>query len=581
MNENASFARKKFHGLIGVSMISVGVWFLLLLADTMVVGNLVGSDGIAGIGAVIPVLTFGSFLSTLICCGAEYQFVRYIGAFRKDRASEIVGMATMAAIAVGVALAVGMMAFRDAYFDWAGLTGSIRMQAVAYWKWKTIAVGLMPVVYLLEHMVYADVDETVIMVGNLLDIGLNITLSVLLVRKFGTAEGAALGSLLATIACVLVECTHFLRKSNAVRFKPYFSFRDFAGMIAKSLTDSSVYACWALALAILNAFIAAHFGEKHLVLATLAFQAIELSIVFDGLGEAYVPIGGMYAGEGNFPALRSLVSHYWKVSVVVGIMVGAAIFLFPQAVLFLFGIDDPVLVDCGIRMLRRLALVMPLMSLLLMATSHYLIMDYVVLPVVVTVAKDFVAISAFPVLFGLLFGLDAMWLGFPAGYAVTGVLMFAFLRLSNRREWPWLIPVDDGTIFNRSFRTDSARQIVSVRDQVDGFLAALGVDDSVRVKAMLLVEELTMLAREKNGRKSVTAEISVMRKPTDVRLVIRDTGRILDDQSVEELVDSFRGQFVVSVMRSNVRHQYQTTVSCNRREFYLPITARMQEGDRR
>lgn len=549
-------------------MISVSVWFLLLLADSIITGNLIGAEAISGIAVVIPFISSASFISAMISCGAEILVSRYIGAFDKKRAAGIAGMAAICAIVSGALMALVMYFIRDVYFDWTGISGAVRLQAAAYWKWQVAVVGAMPLCYLVEHLVYADGDETASEAGSVVNIVLNIALSVFLVKKLGTAEGAALGSLVATIADISVESVHFFRKSNSISFRCYFNIKDFFEMLGLSLTDSIVYICWGATLAVLNTFVVGRFGEDCLPVVALAFEALEISVVFDGLGEAFKPVAGMYCGERNYSALRKIVSGYFKMSLFTGLAAFALILVCAPFIPRMFDISDPGIYSHCVRMIAIMSFAMPFMSVLLMMTSQYLVMRRIALPVGVTIFKDFIAITLFPVLFGLAGGIDWMWVGFPAGMAVVTVGVLVWIRLRYADGWPWLLPPDDGRIFNLSF-TVNKETVISARDEIEKFMRTQGASEAQIVKAMLIVEETLMLVLDRNHFKKVVAETTVINKGTGFTLVTRDTGDIMDLTTGEDVAGDFRGFFVASLMKSQDDKTYLPAVNCNRTEYSI------------
>ena len=142
-----------------------------------------------------------------------------------------------------------------------------------------------------------------------------------------------------TMTAVLAVCgVHFCRANNHLKFRRYFSSRDLRETIAASLADSTIYLCWGLLILIVNRFALDLFGQALLPVVALAASVVEFSIVFDGVGEALIPLGGMYDGEGNRPALRELAGHSAFVATVEGAVCGAAFFVLAPLVAAAYGI---------------------------------------------------------------------------------------------------------------------------------------------------------------------------------------------------------------------------------------------------
>ncbi|MBO7721572.1 MAG: hypothetical protein J6T01_04105 [Kiritimatiellae bacterium] len=581
MTGGVSFARTEFRKLLKASTASVVVWFLMLVSDSIIVGHLISTDAIAGIGVVIPFVTTGFFFSSLIACGAAILFSRHQGAFDSRRAATATRTAFAAAAVTGALLAGTMYLIRDAYFDWVGIGAAVRVHAASYWRWQTAILGIMPVSYLIEHLVTADGDESASIMASVGNVVFSVTLSFAFVLWTKSAGGAALGALIGTLVDDAIEASHLWKATNGVSFRPGFDFGEFREILTLGLVDALVYVFWAAALAILNAFTVAKFGERYLPVVAIAFEALQISVVFDGIGEAYKPVAGMYAGEGNAPALRSLTRDYFRLALGAGAVCGAVCFLAAPVMPAVFDIDDAAVAGEVTVMFRWVSLAMPLMSVLLMMTSTHLVAGRVLLPVAITFLKDFAAIAALPVLFGLIAGGDAasgvhagmgaMWAGFPAGFVISLAAVLVAVKLLRPDRFPWLLPDDDGSTLNISLAMDTADSVVTARDRAAAFLGERGIGRKDVVKAMLVIEETLMLTLERNRGSRTVAEISVSVKNGSARLVTRDTGRI-SDVALEDTPDSFRAVFVNAMMQGIVGFSYLATLNCNRCEYIVART---------
>lgn len=528
---NLDFCRRKFAGLLGTATLMMAVAFVVVLSDTLIVGNLVGETGIAGVSTVVPVISLAACLGCLVGCGAVLVFTKAMGACDERRAREVFSLSLAFAVSLGLALLLAMAFGRDAFLDWMGVTGEVRRQAAAYWRWEVGVVPLTPLVFLLKMLVYADGDEAVSNGAVLMQIVCNILLSVALVRQLGTVEGASLGTFVTTLALLAVLSCHFFRRTNHLRLTRRVRFGALGAMLKLSVTDASVYLCWGALLAVQNKFVIARFGEECLPLVALAANAMEFSIVFDGVGEGLTPLGGMYAGERNAPALAALARHSSKVALVEGVVFGFLVWLGAPLVPRFYGIGDG-LMPAAVRLVRIVAVAMPFMAVLMMATSQFLVMGAVRLALLTSVLKDFLSPAVLTVALGLLGGLDAMWWGVPAAFALSFVVVFGVIRVrAGGALFPWLVPPPDGSVrnFSLSARTDAPQ---ALGEAVAAFLAGRGVPAATVERASRLAAGVAGFVRGWNARRRVALESSVFVGSAEVRLVVRDTGRLFDENDL-------------------------------------------------
>ena len=554
-----TFVRRLFNRMLVVATLTMSVNYVVMLSASVVVGNLVGADGLAGVNTCTPVFGVASFLASLLSVGTALVFSRAMGAFDARRAASVFSQSLSLAVLLGAAIYVAMWLGEDAFLDFTGVTGAVRREAEAYWRWQSVVLALTPSVLLLEALVYADGDVVVAALAGVLHVAGSVGLAVLFTMRTGDAGGAAAGTAL-TMAVVLAACAlHFLRRHNHLRWRLRPSWRDFGATLSASLADSTIYLCWGVLILVVNTFTVTHFGQGLLPVVALAASVVELSIVFDGVGEALIPIGGMYDGEGNRPALRELARHSAWVATAEGAVAGVILFVLAPQVAMAYGLraDAAALLPEAVAMIRSLGIAMPFMGLLMMANTHFLVVHHVPFAVSVTVMKDLVLPCAGALALGLAFGSRGMWIGFAVGYAAAAAYPFLAVRLRyGRALYPWLIARDDGQSVDFSEVLANGSPVRIGRRTAD-FLGRRGVSAAVAAAAADLVQAACEATSEANAAHRVTVEVFLSCEADSVRLVLRDDGRAQDVNAAigaAERVASFR---------------YLNTLGCNRTEYRL------------
>lgn len=555
-----SFVKMKFNRMLVIGTMTMAVNYIVMLSGAVIVGNLVGADGLSALNVCTPVFGGASFLASLLSVGTALVFSRAMGAFDEQRAARVFSHAMVVAIGLGAAIFVAMWFGETAFLDLTGVTGVVRWQAESYWRWQMIAMTLLPSVLTLEALVYADGDGVVALLAGGLHVMGAIGLSLYYTWREGDAGGVSLGTAL-TMMAVLVACSaHFCRRDNHLRFRGGSPFSDLREILSGSLADSTIYLCWGVLILIVNRFAVAEFGQGLLPVVALATSVVEFSIVFDGVGEALIPVGGMYAGEDNKPALRALANHSALVATAEGVACGTVLwFLAPQiAVWYGFRGESAAFLSEAVSMARTLAFAMPFMGLLMMMNTHYLVVGHVSFAVSVTVMKDFICPCAGALSLGAVFGVRGMWIGFVAGYAVAAAYPFLFVLVRHGRgRFPWLIARDDGRSIDFTVRL-TERSLSAATDRIAECLNGHGVFGAVvgRVKSVLAdVGAATIGA---NRRRVVCEYFVSLEEKGVVRVVVRDNGRMAD---AEIRLSEIEG----------VACRHLNAIGCNRTEYRFDI----------
>jgi len=556
-----SFIRRKFNAMLGVATVTMAVNFLVSLTGSLVVGNLVGAEGLAGFNVCSPVFAVAGFTAALLSVGSGLVFSQAMGAFDERKASGVWTQTACIALGLGLATGLLMLVGGGLYMSFNGVTGEILRQAQSYWHWLTLQLTLSPLVLLMMAMIYADGDSLVATLAGVAYVGGTLLFSVFFTWLFGTAGGVSCGTSLAMVCVLALASTHFLRKNNHLRFVRYFSLKDLGSTLMNSAPDATIYLCWGVVIFVVNCYVVSVLGRQEmLAVVALGASVVQFSIVFDGVGEAIVPLGGMYAGEGNGPALRKLANYSALVAVVEGFVCGAAACVFAGWICPLYGFrgENAALLPDAVRTMRTLALSMPFMGFLMMANTHYLVARHPIFAVSVTVMKDLVCPCLMIIPCATIWGFEGIWIGFSVGYVLAAAYPFAFVRMRYGKDlFPWLVPSDRGRILDFSVRL-TKEELIRARDRIGDFLCAHGISARIARRVMLTVEDSALATLEGERRGSVIAEYAVfLDEPGFVRLVTRDTAKARDVNGAMPYLVAF------------AKSRYLNTLNCNRSEYYF------------
>ena len=562
------FTQKKFHSLLLTSTFTMVVECLILLSDTVVVGHLIGEDGISGINMVTPIFSVVAFVSMLIGMGTVYRFTHEMGRFNKDRADRLYGQGIILAVGMGVILFLIVTLGESMYFHFMGPSAEVLKWAKDYYRFFRFTVLLYPLYTYLAEMVYADGDEAACLASYVAQIGGNIVLSIFLCMKMGTA-GASLGTLIGTIMSLLIVSTHFFKKKCALKFVPHFNLKDVVEVCTYSIVDAGLYLFWGILSMVMNKVFISQFGDHYLPVLSVLISLIELTIIFDGIAEAVTPLFNLYNGEKNQTGIRRLMRTATRTCLVEGIIYTVLLFVGARMIPLLFDITDPELVRISMTAIRIFTPTAILTALLFLYTSYYLMMEHIGPAFFIVAMKDL----GFPVLFALIlshpFGMHGVWIAFlisPAAALLLGILVS--LKLYGRKKFPLFLDTEQPPTFIHSF-TVVPEEIIRVRDEVAEELRALKINETSVTRIMLLIEEAYLAIREKNGSSSIISELSVIVRD-EVQLVFKDNGEVFDLTKDEEAMTSFSGYVVSSLIDRVPVSQYLLTASFNRSMFCFP-----------
>lgn len=548
----------------------MAIEYLMLLSDTLIVGNILGERAISGVNLVTPVFGTAVFIATVISIGTSICYSYEIGSFQKENADRFWGQGLILAVVSGAALFLLALFGKGQYFSFFAPSAEVLRYAVGYYDNYRFVVLLYPLYALLVDMVYTDGDVRICNLSYAVQIGVNIPVSILLCKKIGIA-GASLGTLIGTVLSLCVLCVHFFRKQNSLRFTWHIRFTDVMRVVKFSIVEAGKYLSWAVLVFALGKLIIKVSGDQNLPVLSVVTSIIELTVIFDGIGQAMTPLASVYRGEQNGIGLRQVMRIGVKTALLEGLAFSVLLLLFAGGAAALFGITDPALLALSKTAVRIVSATLVCRALLFLFTSYYLILDRFGLAVLISFMGELLLPLALCVSFGALFGLNGVWVGFAAAPALALALSALFVRVRyGTANFPLLLDssqTQDVASFDLSL---SVENVMRLRDDVEGWLRSHCVSERATLRIMLLIEEVCLLIVQRNPGKEVLSELTVTVSDKEVRLVLRDDGVIFNLCDADMHIDSLRTYLVSNLMEKLPKRAYLTTTSYNRNTFVLP-----------
>lgn len=561
------FCDRKFRSLLLTGSITIVIQYLLIISDTIVIGNILGEQALAAVNVVTPYYSFAIFLSSLLSIGTSVFYSLEMGKFDREKANQLFSQGMILGVLAGVLLFVVGLVGKDIYFQYLNLSEQVAVMASDYFFYYPFGALLLPVYTVLLELVYAEGDELVCNLSGITQMGVNLVSSVLLCFVVGI-RGAGMGTLLGLIFSTAVLFAHFFRKQNTLRFSWYMSLEDTLRVLKCGITDACAYLFMGLTSMMASKYVIHQFGEYYLPALLVVLNVLELTIVFDGIGQAVTPLVNVYRGEENQPGVKRVMNTALKFAVGEGVVMTFLLYLFGELIAQLFGLDDEQLIHIAKVALRIVSPFFFCTGVLFLQTTYYMIVEKILLSTVVTGIKDWLVPSICILAFGEVFGLNGVWIGLGVApfFSIVMTLVYIYLRYGKER-FPLLLEPDFKSVEILDAEL-SEESIVNLRDQAEAFLTQCGVAPECINRAMLFIEEIGMLTVEHNPGRKVCCECSVIVED-DVQIIFRDDGVTFDPTNTDNQVVSLRSYMVANLMLSTRDKRSLVTTGYNRSSLRL------------
>ena len=562
-----AFGVAKFRGFLLVASFSMTIEFLMGFADNVIAGNLLGEAALAGLNLLQPPMNAVSFVACLLGTGTAICFSLETGRFARARAAEMFSQGFWSAMLIGGLGMLALMAGRDPFLGLFGATPEVLGYAVPYWSWFVPCALLEPVAILLANAVYADGGAWLCFVSCFVQLGSNCGFSYVLCKVMGIS-GCALGTTAGNLGAIAVLSCHFLRRENTLRLVRHFTAGDLLRICRSSFGDASVHLCWAVLFLLLNAFVIAHFGSGALPVLSVVLAVMGFSEIFNGAANAAQPLVGVYRGERNTVGVRTVMRAATRVALAEGMVVSLVLLCWPQLVARLVGIGEPELAAASCTAVRLVASGLVGTALVCLFNSYYLFIGREGLACSLTVLANFVAPFALYSVCGRVFGVNGVWTALGAAPVATVFLFGAFLLVRyGRRQFPFLLPTDRDAGLRTFDLALTEREIIGASSAVSLFLAGRNFPEATVCRAALMVEEVFMAVKDRNGAKKVRGEVTLDVNDGALTLILRDDGEVFDITDSDARITSLRTYLVASVMEALPGRMNLTTTGYNRNVF--------------
>ncbi len=563
MLKQGTFINRKFNKLFFGAFWGTLSYTVNMMTDSLISGNQLGEVSLQAVSIVFPLFSVVSFFSMLISPGASVIFGKLIGEFREKEAHRAAGTAMVSAIIIGILLALGLWFIKEPFLRYYGCTGELYRDASAYYNWVVLFTAIKPFIEYLYFFTAADGDTLLFSLANIVDITLNIVLSIVLSRAFGIS-GLGMATCIAAFVKVPCYAAHFLRKTSNVKIHFCIDIMTVCRSVVLSFSNYMYYLFIAIVDIVLNKIIILNCGVELLP----AYSVINLVFCVCEMFEA-VNVSGFgfitcFLGEKNNHDMNFLLCKITRTTLSISFCICAVFFFAAPFMPIIYGLETPTTVKAAVFASR----VMAFTSLGFGACYLIDVFSSNIEKPAQACFMTFLYNVFSPLLLSVLFGSVWDFRGIAVGMSFSPYLAFAiyaFVQIPRKGKADFPLYVEDfgeeGISFDLYVTKDS---IIEVREWLHGNLEARGFDTE---KTNLLIEEFYTRVMEKNPGRKVLSECTLLFKGDVVRIIIRDDGTLFNFVDENNPVESLNAHVLNSLLEQTKEKNYVLTTSFNRNGF--------------
>ena len=547
-----SFTGRMFRGLWIPAMLSSLGWALSDMADAVVVGQKLGTVGLAAISLILPIYMINCMFAHGFGLGGSVRYSRLLSQGKPQEAADSFHGVFWLALAFSAATAVLGSVFMGPLLALLGTRPADGALYTATKDYLQILVAATPLFYLSNILNYylrndgsqrrAGVGSVT---GNISDITLNILL--VLVLDMGT-RGAAMSTALGQIITIGIYLPGFFSKKHTLRFA--LPGRRWAAPALSTLkagmATSVQYLYQMIFFLVCNNLLIRLGGET----AVAVFDVIQntsylILYMFEGTGRAMQPILSTYQGERNRQGKRNAVRLGFTAGLAVGGALIAFVELWPRGMCLLFGIAGSASEALACTALRLYGAAALFAGVNILLCNYYQACENEKPSFLLETLRG--AALLIPLTFVCYrLGLQHFWLLFLLTEA-SSLAVFLLLGLGGRYKKAEL---PEERIFQRTILSNAA-DVMDVSRELEAFCEGWGAGMKQQMLATMTVEEIGMaiLKHGFQGRTDGYIQLTaIMEENGQLELHLRDDATTFNPFDMETSRASKDGEFDMDSM---------------------------------
>ncbi len=338
------------------------------IVDHAMVGHYVGYTGNAAIGVSWQIfLVVVVFISSLFT-GMGVLVARFAGANEPDQVNRTVYQAFLTALTIAVVIMAPIGFFSaPALLDLVNAAPEVQAEALPYLRILFVFSFGMLMFFMLSGALRSAGDaRTPLRLGVTMTV-LNIVLNVILIRglgpipAFGT-RGAAMGTVIAGGVIALYALARLLGGSWVVGFPRHLGWRPDWSIIRELFRFGLPTGIQGIAMNVGGVLLLGFIGSLAVSAQAQAAYVVSYTQLFSfitwtsvGIMGATAAVAGQNLGAGRPDRTRRAVRTAAGFGLLLAASIGVLFLTVPRALLAVFGMDDPVVLELSIELLRYLA----------------------------------------------------------------------------------------------------------------------------------------------------------------------------------------------------------------------------------
>ena len=314
-----------------------------VIVDSIIVGNLIGSDGVSAINLNSTVIQLLMTISLIIASGGGMLAGYAIGRKDFDNARYIFTQSTLGSIIVGVIFAVIGIFFSNQLASILCQNDALYTMVHDYLRVVLFGAPAYMLMWGISTMIIVDGSPRLASLAIIIDNIANLILDVVFIKIFDMGiAGSSLATVVGHLIAVAIMMLHFRNKNRVLHLSlkggKLSQWRD---IISQGAPLAIASICLTLLLFTSNKMVLAAVGREGIFVFSVCMNLLQVYNFFlAGTCRSLQTLGAVLIGERNSDGIRFVFGKSFKFITIAMIITCVYVWIFPSSIATLFGADN-------------------------------------------------------------------------------------------------------------------------------------------------------------------------------------------------------------------------------------------------
>lgn len=421
--------KKVFYHYLIPSICSTLVTAIYILADTLIIGQGVGAEGISALNIFLPFFAVYNGIGLMFGLGGGILISMEDGMGNKEESNKYFISSLVAVLIIGLIFTIFTNIFLEKISYFLGANENSIDLVLQYGRCITIFTPIFIATNFLSPIIRNKKAPKLAMMSVLVGAGLNIVLDYIFVFPMDMGMmGAALATVIGSLTTVTVLLTHFISKKNRIKLSlKEASVKRIKRIIGCGGSSFLMEVAAGFVIFIFNIQILKYIGDMGIVIYGIISNCVIVgTALFNGVAQASQPIIATNYGANESKRVKTVLKYAIFTTISIGCLLYLVVFMFTEEVIYAFVKANVDIVSMGVPAVRFYLSAFCIMNINILLCNYFQSVGKEKPSIFISVIRGFLLNIILVLSLPMAFGGSSLWFVVPITEAITlfGIIIY-------------------------------------------------------------------------------------------------------------------------------------------------------------